>query len=206
MSFLTFRFQYKGQNRRLGNLGNFQLPPTKQLQVLKKCPRFRVQYQGQNRKLGNLGNLKLFPTKQLQTLKKFPSFPSFRVQYKYQNWKLRNLENLQLPPTKQLYALKNFPSFPSFWFQCKEQNRKLGNVENLQLQFTIYNFKKTETESKMENPTHSFRNTNLVFQLIQESQIKSKTVMSWSSRKKGIFYTVHFVRRKFFKYLFYLNV
>ena len=169
MSFLTFRFQYKGQNRRLGNLGNFQLPPTKQLQVLKKCPRFRVQYQGQNRKLGNLGNLKLFPTKQLQTLKKFPSFPSFRVQYKY-------------------------------------QNRKLGNVENLQLQFTIYNFKKTETESKMENPTHSFRNTNLVFQLIQESQIKSKTVMSWSSRKKGIFYTVHFVRRKFFKYLFYLNV
>ena len=36
----------------------------------------------------------------------------------------------------------------------------------------------------MENPTHSFRETNLVLQLMQESQIKSKTVMSWSSQKK----------------------
>ena len=43
---------------------------------------------------------------------------------------------------------------------------------------------KKETESKMENPTHSFREANLVLQLIYESQIKSKTVMSWSSRKK----------------------
>ena len=39
-------------------------------------------------------------------------------------------------------------------------------------------------KSKMENPTHSFRETKLVFQLIYESQIKSKTAMSWSSRKK----------------------
>ena len=36
----------------------------------------------------------------------------------------------------------------------------------------------------MENLTHDFRETNLVLQLIQESQIKSKTVMSSSSRKK----------------------
>ena len=28
------------------------------------------------------------------------------------------------------------------------------------------NFNKNETESKMENPTHSFRETNLVIQLI----------------------------------------
>ena len=62
------------------------------------------------------------------------------------------------------------------------------------------NFNKKETESKMENPTHSFRETSLVFQLIKESQIKSKTVISWSSRKKkeGIFCTVYFVRREFF--------
>ena len=41
----------------------------------------------------------------------------------------------------------------------------------------------------MENPSHSFREINLVLQLIQKSQIKSKTAMSWSSRKKkeGIF-------------------
>ena len=34
------------------------------------------------------------------------------------------------------------------------------------------NFNKNETESKIENPTHSFRETNLVLQLISESQIK----------------------------------
>ena len=62
------------------------------------------------------------------------------------------------------------------------------------------NFNKNETESEKENPSHSFRGMNLVFQLRQESQIKSKTVMSWSSRKKkeGIFYTVSFVRKNFF--------
>ena len=47
-----------------------------------------------------------------------------------------------------------------------------------------YTFNKNQTESKMENPTHSFREINLVLQLIYESQIKSKTVMSWSSRKE----------------------
>ena len=59
------------------------------------------------------------------------------------------------------------------------------------------NFNKNEKEWKMENPTHSFRETNLVVQLIEELQMKSKTVMSWSSRKKkeGIFCTVYFVYR-----------
>ena len=33
------------------------------------------------------------------------------------------------------------------------------------------NFNKNETESKMENPTYSFRDMNLVLQLIEESQI-----------------------------------
>ena len=52
----------------------------------------------------------------------------------------------------------------------------------------------------MENPTHNFRETNLVLQFIRESQIKSKTVMSWSSLKKKevIFCTVYIVQRKFF--------
>ena len=61
------------------------------------------------------------------------------------------------------------------------------------------NFNQNKTESKTENPTHCFREKNLVLQLIQESQIKSKTVMSWSSLKKkeGIFCTVYFVRGKF---------
>ena len=46
------------------------------------------------------------------------------------------------------------------------------------------NFNKNGTELKMENPTHGFRETNLVFQLLKESKIKSNTVMSWSSWKK----------------------
>ena len=56
------------------------------------------------------------------------------------------------------------------------------------------NFDKDETESKMENPTHSFREMKLV--LISELRIKSKTAMSCSSRKKK---RVHFSKRgKFF--------
>ena len=60
--------------------------------------------------------------------------------------------------------------------------------------------KKTEIKSKMENPTHRFRETNLVLHLIQESQIKSKTEMSWSSRKKkeDIFCTAYLVQSNFF--------
>ena len=70
------------------------------------------------------------------------------------------------------------------------------------------NFNKNETESKMENPTQGLSGTILVLQLIWEWQIKGKTVMSWSSRKKkeGILSTIHFVRRKFFfTYMIYLN-
>ena len=37
----------------------------------------------------------------------------------------------------------------------------------------------------MENPTHSFREMNLVFQLTLESQIK--IVMSWSSQKNFLY-------------------
>ena len=58
-----------------------------------------------------------------------------------------------------------------------------------------YSFNKNETESKMENSTHIFRETNLQF--TQESKIKNKTVMSCSSRKK-IFCTVYFARRNAF--------
>ena len=45
----------------------------------------------------------------------------------------------------------------------------------------------------MGNTTQRFRETPPVPQLIQESQIKSKTAISWGSHKKkkeGIFYTL----------------
>ena len=62
------------------------------------------------------------------------------------------------------------------------------------------NFNKNETESIIESHKHSFKETNLALQLIQESQIKSITVMNWSSlKKKGyIVCTVHFAQRKSF--------
>ena len=66
------------------------------------------------------------------------------------------------------------------------------------------NFNKNGTESKKENPARSFRETNLVLQLIQESQIKNKTVMSRSlpKKKEGIFCTIYFIRTNFFNICF----
>ena len=55
------------------------------------------------------------------------------------------------------------------------------------------NFKKNETESKIEHPTHSFRETNLVLQSIK---IKNKTVMSWSSRNKTRAFLLSFILLK----------
>ena len=49
----------------------------------------------------------------------------------------------------------------------------------------------------MENPTHSFRETNLVRASPHiRTQIKSKTVIGWISRKKkeGIFCIMYFIR------------
>ena len=65
------------------------------------------------------------------------------------------------------------------------------------------NFNKNQLESKMENPPHTFREMNLVLRLVQEPQVKSENLMSWSQRKKkeGIFCTVYLVT-----FVFYLNV
>ena len=60
----------------------------------------------------------------------------------------------------------------------------------------------------MENPTKSVRETNLVLQHIEEAPVKSKTVMSWSSRKKkrGIFvYCLFCPKEVFLTFVFYLN-
>ena len=71
------------------------------------------------------------------------------------------------------------------------------------------NFNKNETETKMENPTHSFRETKLVPQLLEEWHIKSKTVMSWSSQKKKrghLLYLLFCPKEIFLTLEFYLNV
>ena len=71
-------------------------------------------------------------------------------------------------------------------------------------------FNKIGTESKMENPTHSF--TFYRDEPYASAHIiianKSKTVMSWSSRKKreDIFCTVSFVRKEFFQDLCFISI
>ena len=68
------------------------------------------------------------------------------------------------------------------------------------------NFNKNETESKMENLLHSFRETNLLLHLIQESQIKSKTFISFLNFDKHFFCTVYFVRKNFFQHLRFISM
>ena len=68
------------------------------------------------------------------------------------------------------------------------------------------NFNKNETESKMENATRSFRETCVSAHV--KLQIKSKTVVNWSSRqKRGHFlYLLFCPKRLFLRFVFYLNV
>ena len=93
-SFPSFRFQYKDQNQKLGNLENLQLPLTKQilltLQAMGKFPSFpslQFHYKGQNRKLGILGNSNFLKENNSTYFRCFDlkifflSFPSFLFQY-----------------------------------------------------------------------------------------------------------------------------
>ena len=95
-----------------------------------------------------------------------------------------------------------------YYFKFKRNYDVLKSKSSCILLNKNINFNNNETESKTEKPTHSFRETNLVPQLIKESQIKSKTVICWSARKKkeDIFCTFYFVRRVFFQDLFYLSI
>ena len=91
-----------------------------------------------------------------------------------------------------------------YYFKFKRNYDVLKSKSSCILLNKNINFNNNETESKTEKPTHSFRETNLVPQLIKESQIKSKTVMCWGARKKkgDIFCTFYFVQRVFFQDLF----
>ena len=66
------------------------------------------------------------------------------------------------------------------------------------------NFNKNEKESKMENLKYSVRETNLAFQLIQESQRKSKTDELELTKEKKTAFIVTFIlcERNFFKTCF----
>ena len=70
------------------------------------------------------------------------------------------------------------------------------------------NFNKNDMELKLENPTHSFRENDLVLQLIQESQIKSKTVIKWSLQKNkdDIFVQLILSKDFFFFFLCFISM
>ena len=93
---------------------------------------------------------------------------------------------------------KPYLAFLLFWFWKKLWHFYI-NSPCILLNQNI-NFNKNKKESKMENLTHIFREKNLVLQLIKESQIKCKTVVSWNLRKKEewTFCTVCFVWRNIF--------
>ena len=69
-----------------------------------------------------------------------------------------------------------------YYFNLERSDEVLKSNSQCILLNKNINFNKNKTESKMENPTHSFKETNLL--IIEESQIKSQSVMSWSSGKK----------------------
>ena len=69
------------------------------------------------------------------------------------------------------------------------------------------NSNKNETGPKMKNPWITFWETNLVLQLMLKLRIKSKTAMSWSSRKKkhSIFCNIHFAQKEFFNICIFIQ-
>ena len=77
--------------------------------------------------------------------------------------------------TDQRFGSKTVCGFLILKGICFKLKESMHFVEKIYI-----NFNKNESESKMGNPTHSFRQMNLVLQLIYESKIKSKNVMSWS--------------------------
>ena len=58
----------------------------------------------------------------------------------------------------------------------------------------------------MENLTHNFRETNLVLQLISESQAKSKNCDECERKKKAFFKPFVLSEGNLFNILFFLNV
>ena len=68
------------------------------------------------------------------------------------------------------------------------------------------NFNKSKTESRMENPTHSFRETNLS----SYKNCKSKVKLWWvgaRERKKKLFFVPFILSKEcFLTFVFYLNV
>ena len=138
--------------------------------------------------------------------------------WRSQNFDFLSLKILSLGQFLGYPTLADIIEFSIFLFQLKNQKSESKivcgfsityfgkNYGVLKLESPCFllskntNFNKNETKSKMENPTNNFREMNYVLQLVSESQIKRKTVMSWSwqRKKECIFCNVYFVPRIFF--------
>ena len=65
-------------------------------------------------------------------------------------------------------------NFYKYYFNFERNYDVLQSKSSCILLDKNINFNKNETESKMGNPTHSFRETNLVLQLIENCKLKVK--------------------------------
>ena len=83
-------------------------------------------------------------------------------------------------------------NYSDFWYYYRSLlyygKLKIVLNRNMHFAFCWTEIKTLITDSKMENPTHSFRETNLCFSSYRNCKLKVK-LMSWSPRKKkeGIF-------------------
>ena len=87
---------------------------------------------------------------------------------------------MQIPVNLSMFQLKNQRSGSKtvciwlFYYFNFERNYDVLKSKSPCFLLKNINFNKNETELKIENPTHTFRETGLVLPLIQESWIKVK--------------------------------
>ena len=76
------------------------------------------------------------------------------------------------------------------------------------MHFVEQKYKLQQERNRKWKIPHSFRETILVPQPMEESQIKSKTVLSWSLRKKKrhFLYRLFCPKAIFLRFVFYLNL
>ena len=149
-SFLSFWFQYKNQNRKLGNFGNFllfQIKISSEIYKSWKCFRvFGVFNFRKRAKIKKLETSKIPNFSQIKEihsnfkfLKKFVGFARFWFQYTGQNRKHENLGNFQLFQIKEipwnLKVLRILPNFPTFLFQY---NTKIENSESSEISNSVF--------------------------------------------------------------------
>ena len=125
------------------------------------------------------------------------------------NWRYQKVDFLSLinlSPGRFLGSSNSSKNF--YYFNFERNYDALKSKSSYILLNKNINFDKNETESKMKYPKRSFTETNLLLQLIQELQNKSKAVVSWSSLKKkeGIFVPFILPKENFFNIVFCLNV